>query len=369
MVFRLRIILLGFAGFLAFTSLQAQSPNKRKAIAFAEEARTAFKAREYLAAINYYEEAIINDGENHGYQMGLAKSYFLAGQYRECIHLVGPMSKSRKLRGAEQVEPIRLYAGSLDMIGKERQARKILSNALKTYPEAGELYHEYGLIELGNGNSMEALGWFEKGIYQAPGYPQNYFQSALLLEEWGDFVWAIIYLEQYLNLSRISEQASLVSSLLARNYGQIHSCKNLFCGFDFHPNINTIPPSAFKRDDVLLDAMHEEYGLALDDDGSSFSPRLCYLVQLNALPALLEREDVKSLRPYLNWLTQLEKRGHLEAYQYWLMQNGYANSFVNWTQLNPVAYKDFEYWFLKHSLLDFAGGPILRPDAIKANRK
>jgi|GEM_PF-7051277 len=369
MAIRLYTILLTSCLLCLGSNLLAQSATKRKAIAFAEEAREAFKAQEYIEAINYYEEALTHDGDHYGYQIGLAKSYFLAGQYRECIHLVGPMTKSRKLRGAEQVEPIRLYAGSLDMIGKEKQARKALSQALKKYPDAGELYHEYGLLELGNGNSFQALTWFEKGIYQAPGYAQNYFQAGLLLEEWGDFGWAIIYLEQYLNLSRFSNQASLVSSRIVQIYEQVHGCQNLYCGFDFHPNFEAIPPQAFKRDDVLLDAYHEEYGLALEDDGSAFSPRLCYLVQLNALPALKEREDMKALKPYLNWLTQIEKRGHLEAYQYWLMQNGYTNAFVNWTQLNPVAYKDFENWFLKNSLLDFAGGPMLRPAASKANSK
>lgn len=344
-------------------ALPAQRADKKRAQEFAEEAREAFQEADFDRAIEYFEKAILNDRRNVEYHIELARSYFGDREYKQAMRIAQPLSRSRKGRGPEQIEAIRIYASCLDLMDKQRQAIKALETGLKNYPEAGELYLEYGLVLLGNEDEEGALGEFEKGILKAPEFARNYMMAAEVLADRGEYGWAIIYAEQYLNLDRRSGWASDVSQFIFETYRKASICGIGTCVFRFSQSVemDTIEESVLV--DPLQKQMSEIYTLSLPENAGDFSIRALYLVQLDGMELMLQEGNAETAIAYTKWIEHLQKRGHLEAYNYWLMQNGAPLEFGQWLKGHEREFSAFESWYFKRGFLAFNGKPILRPQA------
>ncbi len=344
-------------------SLSAQRANKQKAEEFAKEARKAYRAEDYQRAIEYFEKAITNDRRDLDYQLELAQAHFGAKEYVQAIRVVKPLSRSRKARGPEQIEAIRIHASCLDLMSKQKQAIKTLRYGLKSYPNAGELYFEYGLVLLGNGDAIGSLGQFENGVVMDPGFSKNYMLAAQILWKLGNYGWAIVYSEQFLNLERRGDLANEVSTMLFELYQKACPCGVEGCYFDFFPKQGEDEVSGMGG--AFQQELGQLYSLALSENESQFSPRLLYLVQLEAISLSAKGDYATATQSYLDWLKLLQKKGHLEAYNYWLMQNGAPLAFGSWLEENEETFKAFEGWFFKRSFLATQRNPIVRPQALK----
>ena len=105
------------------------------------------------------------------------------------------------------------------------------------------------------------------------------------------------------------------------------------------------------------------YSLSLSESEVDFTIHLLYLVQIGALDQELPSVTAQEVRDYLAWMELLEKKGHLEAYNYWLMQDAAPLEFGNYLEEEGKVFEAFESWFYKHSFLGFARNPIVRPQA------
>lgn len=349
---------------LTSLALPAQRADKKRAQEFANEARKAYQEADYDRAIEYFEKAILNDRRNVEYHIELARSYFGDREYKQAIRIVQPLSRSRKGRGPEQIEAIRIYASCLDLLDKQRQAMKALESGLKTYPDAGELYLEYGLVLLGNEDEEGALAEFEKGILKTPEFARNYLMAAEILAGRGDYGWAILYAEQYLNLERKSGWASDVSRFLFETYGKASKCGIGTCVFRFSQPLEKDTTQEAVLIDPFQKQMSEIYSLSLPENEGDFSIRTLYLVQLDGMELMLQEGNAEAAIAYTKWIEQLQKRDHLEAYNYWLMQNGAPLEFGHWLKDHEREFSAFEAWYYKRGFLAFNGSPILRPQAL-----
>ncbi len=346
-------------------ALPAQRADKKRATEFASEARKAYRAEEYDRAIEYFEKATFNDRRNVDYQLELSRAYFANREYRPSMRIVQPLSRSRKLRGPQQIEAIRIYASCLDLMDKQKQAIKILESGQKNYPESGELYFEYGLVLLGNDDEAGAMAQFEKGILIEPGFARNYLMAAEVLAGQKNYGWAILYAEQYLNLERKSGWASDVSRFIFETYEKACRCGMGTCVFRFHGSGKADDAAGNFGGGELQALMSEIYSLSLPVNETSFSIHLLYLIQIDAFNLLLQEGNPEAGIAYTKWLQLLDKRGHLESYNYWLMQNGAPLEFGDWLTTHEKEFADFETWFFKRSFLDFNRGPLIRPQALK----
>lgn len=345
-------------------TLPAQRADKKKAEEFAREARKAYRATDYNRAIEFFEKATFNDRRNVDYQLELSRAYFANREYRPSMRIVQPLSRSRKLRGPLQIEAIRIYASCLDLMDKQRQAIKIIENGLKEYPGSGELYFEYGLILLGNDDEVGAMAQFERGILTEPGFARNYLMGAEVLATQGNYGWAILYAEQYLNLERKSGWASDVSRFTYETYQKACLCGIGTCVFRFNDPMGSDSTGGNVQAGPYQSKMSEIYSLSLPENEGEFSIHLLYLVQIDAFDLMMQEGNSEAIMDYAKWLQQLHKRDHLESYNFWLMQNGAPLEFGSWLKDHEEEFQEFEVWFHKHSFLEFNKGPIVRPHAL-----
>ena len=343
-------------------ALSAQRANRQRAEEYAREAREAYRATDYHRAIEYFEKAMINDRRNLDYQLELAKSYFGNREYNQAVRIVKPLSRSRKAKGPEQIEAIRLHVSCLDLLERQRQAIKTLQYGLKNYPNSGELYFEYGLVLLGNGDAVGALERFEEGILTEPGFARNYMMAARILRGLGNYGWAMLYAEQYLNIDRRTEFASEMSKFLYETYRLASPCGVEGCHFNFYKSKAGEEMAGLGGE--FQQELGQLYSLALPESEKEFSPRLLLLVQLEVLGLKDPGEIAPSTQAYLKWIDLVRKKGHLEAYNYWLMQNGAPLEFGKWVEDHQSEFKDFESWYFKRSFLTFNHGPIVRPQVL-----
>jgi len=324
---------------------------RRRAVEYAEQGRQAMIANEYDRAANCYSLAFKNDRKNHGYLVEQARAEFLQQEYRETISLVQAHLRREKGRWEGKVTAYRLYGSSLDMMGKTSAARKIYRKGLAEFPKEGAFHLELGILEMGVENDVAALEQFERGMAIQPDFPDNYYFAARLLAGQQRYPWAILYLEQFLNLERYSPRTREGSALLMAWYQRAWTCEGT-CKFRFYQSLEK------GRGQQLGDAMDIVYSPEVVGQSDALSMEGLYLAYLEASELMPGRAF--EAEPYYKWLVELVDKGFLEAYTYWLLQDGSPDDFARWLEENEEEFEQFEEWFSRHSFLEYTRNPVLR---------
>lgn len=348
--------------FLCLPGLAQSGGDKARAADLAVQAERELSGGDLAAAAEHFREARKLDDREMGYLLGEAEARFYLGQHKEVIKLVQPLVREQGGKRDEAVRALRLYGGSLSLLGKSSAARKAIQRGLEEHPKAGELYAELGMLEYEVGRDAAALEAWEAGIRSDPWFPGNYFAAGQALAMQGDLAWAIIYLEQYLNLKRKGGSAKEASRLLLDCYRRAYRCDPRDnCGFVFYQ----VPAPDYADDyghfadsPALHLLMGEAYGSDFDGPVDIGIGEVLEMLREGGQALSVVESDARS---YFEWLRYVEGNGTLEGYVYWLLQDGAPMEFAKWYEDEADTFAELEHWLGRSRMIYQLKEPATRP--------
>jgi Tfp pilus assembly protein PilF len=176
---------------------QQQPINKEKARQLGAEAVTMINNGDFDAAIKKLTEADSLDNTTIAYQFEKALAYKQKGKYYKASGILEMISINPEADERVYI----LWANCLDQLGKYEEAYNHLNEALKKFPNSGKIYMEIGREHYNMEERKDAVGSWETGIQTDPTVAGNYYflSSSYFLN--GNFTWASIYSEIFVNLT------------------------------------------------------------------------------------------------------------------------------------------------------------------------
>lgn len=243
----------------------------------------------------------------------LAMSYYMNGDNAKAISTLKPFLD--KDNADEQCYQIAALAYRRSAQGKE--AERIYKKGIKTFPQAGELYNDFGEY-LWNIHDFSAINQWEKGIERDPNFQGNYYNASKYYYLSQDKVWSLIYGEIFVNLEPYTSRTAEIKNVLLEGY------KKLFSDPDLLGNLKG----------------KNKFEIAFLTDMNKQSSIVSQGISAETLTMIRTRFVLNWFRDYANripfFLFDLQKKlledGMFAAYNQWIFgaaQN--LNMYQNWT--------------------------------------
>jgi tetratricopeptide (TPR) repeat protein len=280
----------------------------------------------------------------------LALAYRLAKQPAKAVDVLWPF------RAQLPVETLASLTSALDDANRTDEAIALLKSAITAHPHAGLLYSELATTLLRGGKQNEAAQLYERGIEEQPELPANYVHLAMLLSESDHRGLSILYGETFRLLEPDTERSTEVAKMMARVCQEALTFNaNGSVTVKLGPKI--IDASIDKSSGQLLMPVVSRFelefgpGLALV---ATRAPRhqldLAALHTVRDLFLRKENDSDFSSVPVVAWLRQLNKAGHLEAYDYWLFGPAFAEQSARWARLHRGQWAEMQEYLSQHPL-------------------
>lgn len=344
-----------FFVFLMSTWSVAQTKNVSDSTLIAmEKADQAFvmldQGREKLPqAIALMKEAVAWQPTRFEYAFQLGFFYFQGENYVEASQQL-----EKLLDHPEVTAQCYQLLGNVCFLLKDpTKGLRIFDLGLSKFPKSGLLYAEKGKY-FRDKDEGQSLFYFEKGIELDPNFAMNYYHAAELYFGQAESVKAILHGEIFMLLDRTSSYTIAMSELL---YGAYR--KNIKVSVD--GRLQTFFCSQSKSDDIIGlsgTKVHPPFCVAyasmINESGFNYS-----VLSISNLAKL--REQVLELYfqyqfdgQYQEWAFDfqryIQRAGHLEAYNHWLLMGGNELEFLQWKENNEDKWLAFTKWFAQHDM-------------------
>ena len=352
-------------GLLIFTnhidvSAQTDSLQKKKFKLFSQalQLREDNKVDESIIILG---QLILKEPSNMNYLYELAFNYCLKKDYDKAISMLTPVLENNKVN--DQI--FQLLGHIYDVKGQKDKAKQIFQKGLKKFPNSGPLYLEMSMLPLSSNQYDLALSYIEKGIEVDPSFPSNYYYAAKIYCNSDDKVWGMIYGEIFMNLERNSQRTLDISKLLYDTYQKsITFTSDTTCVVNFSDFGSY---SITGRGDSAKLKM--SYGLNVYQPVISMS--LIGVKKLDLASIIRVRSrfiqyyfSTRVNKKYPNILFDYElglwNLDMLDAYSYWLLQNGNEKEYQLWKENKKDAYNAFMFWFTQNPLIVKKGQSFYR---------
>ncbi|WPQ62991.1 tetratricopeptide repeat protein [Chitinophaga sancti] len=313
----------------------------KAAIAMMEDGKPA-------AAIPLLEEAIKLNPDEWSYYYEIAYSKYMQQDYSAAIDITKKLTKRKDINSSVY----QLLGNAYDLTGKRDKALDAYEKGLKAFPDAGNLYLERGVMEIGVKDYNKALGYFEKGIEVDPMFPSNYYWASKIFLSTQEEVWGMIYGEIFLNLERGSKRTDEISKQLYLTYkGEIQFKDDTSVTVSFcKQNVMAISPDG--KYNLPFGVMVYEPVLLLSVAGEK-------IINLPSLNRIRTRfvENYQNM-PFakktpvvlFDYEQQVKDAGFMEEYNYWILAEGDDKQFEEWRGEHKKEWEDFIGWFKKNPL-------------------
>lgn len=332
----------------------AQSTNREMAMAKKDKAIQLMDEGKIEPSIALLEEAIKLDPDEHVYAYEIGYAKYLSKDYEGTIEIMKKLVKKKYgFPGVYQ-----LMGNSYDMTGKPDKAIDTYEKGLKVFPDAGNLYLEMGVMQLRANNNDKAIGYFEGGVKAAPKFPSNYYWLGKLFCNSTASVWGMLYGEIFMNIERGSKRTEEMSKLLYLTYksGIQFSDSSMTTHFNKNNTI-TIDMKDLGKDPSVLAKKLVTFGITYDllTSLSAVSEKHIDLASLsrireNFLQAYFQKHAENFPNLLFEYQQKVKQNGHLEAYNYWLLNRGNEEEFGIWMAANKTKWEDFVRWFKQNPL-------------------
>ena len=339
-----KIKTIGLILFLMTGQILYGQTNKELAFAKAKEAVKLIDNGQLDESIKLLKEAQKLDPDRIDYPYELALVQYMKEDYKGAIKILEKLVKHKDVN--ERV--FQLLGNSYSVSGNSVKAFEIYDAGLKKFPKSGMLYLEKGNVHWGKKEYDKALSYYEKGIEVDPKFPSNYYRATLIYCSSTEEVWGIIYGEIFMNLERGSKRTEEISKLLFDTYKSeitfkgentiaVSFCKNLVMG----ANSAKLPFGIIYEPTLMLALVGEK-----SIDISSLNR-----VRTKFLDLYYEQKHNKTHPNVLfDYQKQIEKAGHFEAYNHWLLMKGDEDGFEKWYYENKEKWDNFVKWFADNGL-------------------
>lgn len=341
---------------LSAAAVQAQPANdKQKAAELKKSAIEMMDNGDPDRAISLLETAQKADPDNHVYLYEIGYAYYIKKDFPKAI---ATFRQTINFPDATD-QCYQMLGNAYDDNGERKKARGAYSDGLKRFPAAGRLYMENGLTYQMDKEYDKALELYEKGVLAEPDYPSNYYRLAKLFARTNERIWTLFYGELFMNIERGTNRTEEMSQLLFETFKKSISFdpdSSNKLKLDMTSNvINFDPKQKFKIPFSMAYTMDFIVGLApLGDNQPKKAVTIAMLCEARTLCIHLwfnnRKEDKEYPNVLLDFQKQLDEKGWLDAYTYWLLMKGDEEEFVQWRDQNREKFDAFADWFKDHPL-------------------
>jgi Tfp pilus assembly protein PilF len=187
-----------------------------------QNAKTFMQQGDYANASLILVRALQLEPNNIGIAKDLAYDYYLQRQNDKALAVLKPFLD--KDNADDQTYQI---AGTVyNALGNQKEAEKLYKKAIRTFPESGPLYDEYGEL-LSSKGDMNAYKQWEKGIEMDPSYANNYYNASKYYAATKDKVWSLVYGEIFVNIESFTARTAEIKNVLLSGYKKLFADINL----------------------------------------------------------------------------------------------------------------------------------------------
>lgn len=211
--------------------------------------------------------------------------------------------------------------------GQVKDAEKIYKKALKSFPDSGPLYNDYGEL-LWSTQDYSAINLWENGIKAEPSFPGNYYNAARYYYLSKDKIWSIIYGEIFINIESYSSRTAEMKNILLDSYKKLFSTPDLLA--------DTKGKSKFEI--AFLTAMNKQNSIVVRGINAET------LTMIRTRFILNWYKDYAARFPF--YLFDMQKNmlenGLFQAYNQWIFgasQN--LSAYQHWISTHDEEYKEF----------------------------
>lgn len=213
-----------------------------------DNARAFMRQGDYANASLILVRALQQYPNNIEIAKDLAYDYFLQKENEKALEVIKPLLE--KDNADDQTYQI---AGNIyKALAQYKEADKLYKKAIKTFPESGALYNEYGEFLWARQDANAVKTW-EKGIEKDPSYGNNYYNAGKYYFLTTDKIWGIIYGEIFINIESFTSRTAEIKNLMLDGY------KKLFSDADLLNNVKD--KNAFEV--AFLTTMNKQSSLAI----------------------------------------------------------------------------------------------------------
>lgn len=194
------------------TGILAQAQDTDKLL---ETARNFTKNGDYDNAVLVLQKAAQQKPQDLTIQKELVYTHYRAGNYKEAA----PMAINLYNREDADVQAYQIAGNVFKGMGDAKESDKLYKKALKTFPNSGVLYFEYGELMLTQQQRNEAIKLWEKGIEVDPIYPGNYYHAGKFYYYTGSNpALSLLYGEIFVNMESYTVRTAEIKNMLLDAY-------------------------------------------------------------------------------------------------------------------------------------------------------
>jgi tetratricopeptide (TPR) repeat protein len=296
-------------------------------------------------------QLLLKEPANMSYVYELAFNYCLKKEYDIAISRLESVLENKNVN--DQI--FQLLGHIYDVKDQKDKANQIFKQGMKKFPDSGPLYLEMATQLLTAEKYDEALTYIEKGIEVDPSFPSNYYYAAKIYCNSVDKVWGMVYGEIFMNLERNSQRTLEISRLLYDTYQKSiiftsdSTCVVNFCDIGSYNFTGSGDSAKLKM----------SYGLNVYQPVISMSMLGIKKLDMASIIRLRSRfiqyyfsTEANKKYPIILFEYELAMWDNnlLDAYSYWLMQNGNEKEYQIWKSNHKDTYNTFMFWFTQNPL-------------------
>lgn len=277
-------------------------------------AKDFIKQGDYENATLVLTKALAQDPNNLEMQKDQAFLEYLKRDYAKSMEL----SKTLVERPDADVQSFQILGMSYKAIAEYREARKMYERALKKFPASGVLYNEYGEIFLVTEDEDNAITQFEKGIEVEPGFGGNYYYASKYYAEKNDYIWAMLYAENFINIESLTQRTVEIKNLL------LETLKKFFTQAD-------VAATYIKKGNDFAKRVAETFARQSAVATTGITPETIMAVRARFILDWYENHHSKYPVKLFEYHKQLLQDGYFEAYTQWLFGAATSSAaYQNW---------------------------------------
>lgn len=291
------------------------------------------------------------DPDNIDYPYEVAHVFYKQSKYLKAVQYLSRYTFHENVNE----QSFELLGDSYKRLKQYDDAIDALNDGIYQFPNSGKLFHEQGVIEYRRKDYNKAMSYWEQGIKADPNFSSNYYSLAKLLSYSNETVWAVLYGEMFMNLEPTTERSEEMSQILYKTYKKSIHLNVDPTNVQFTQDV-ILPSSILKDSEISFPFV---YGLSMVKsivkEASNYNNTLS-LAALNSVRQQFIAEWYKNKmnKEYPNIIfdfqNSLEKNGHIESYNYWLLMHGNASEFKEWLEENKTEFDRFVKWYENHRL-------------------
>lgn len=315
-------------------------------------------------AISLFNKALaINDTLWHiHYEKALA--YYQMKQFDSVIKILKPFLNRPDLNS----QFYEILGASYDIKNNLEQAENIYDRGLEKFPNAANLYMQYGMHFIQLEEFVRAMAMWEKGVEVDPMYENNYFMLSKYYFHTGEYVWTNLYGEIFLNLSDKAGLLEDISKFIYRAYN--NGCYNQIDSLTIETSFTKtrIQSKNLKgRNDLPFEVaydlvMNEAVKGIIPKDKTELTIDQLYKIRKNFIEIWYKEGWNKRFSNALFDLhKKLIKNGHFEAYNYWVFNAACKVEANNWLKNNKEKLETMGNFMVKNKFKLNKANYINRP--------